>query len=837
MRDFTSGIGDDDIMNARANRSQPDIDPGMEEDDSWDSLGDSDDNWSSSFGGGSSFGGSSLGGRSAFDDFDSPFGGGGLGSRGMGGNMGGGFNNFGNSSGFSTQYGTPNSNAQQNQMQSPEDKFWSTIMAGIKSSFGALKTFVTSFKDFSVLERMFFGRNSFITGITVSGISLLGCILGYKDICLDFLIGGLLATGVSAPIFMFALDDLKKNGVPKQREEAVYAEEEEEDIDIEDIDIDDTDLDDIDLGNDVSDEIWGRTENHILENPFGRFEEEEEDEVKIEPKKDAEETIKDLENQLSSKQLNSKMITKQFLFDIMIGQLENKTPDYARERVLDEDSREFLAYCNMVDEASSVVGGKSGVEAPRVLKITDKIFYTLLEVERPNWIKDKKVDEFCKEIASVCAYDERTQKKDPNVSASGFITGRKMIIKIMKGENALVTLKDVYTSKKVKEEILNGKMKMPIVFGINENGEEVYRDFKDVHALLVSGAPRSGKSWTVKSLIAQLMMFKKPSEFQFYVIDAKTKTSDFFYLTVPHVRDFITEDEKIIELLRWLCNVESKRREDIFQREGNVLNIEDYHKKNPFKEMPYILVVIDEIITISNRMDKETKNEFMGLLKMFTSRLPALGIRVLMVPHVIKNEVIDKTITDMIPYRISVKGDAEAVESVTGARPKDFPIKLANMGDMAIKLGNDGVDYAHSAIISGSNDGFDDFFKFLTDFWLNIEPESFPGSKLENDIRMGYRTADLYSGIKPEYLEAIERDRNAVNKSRVEVVSESQKPKRSVRPKPKVDNSQPIKVRNGEDLMDDIVLDDKEISDMLKGAHNDKSPEFKSRIRYDDGLR
>jgi hypothetical protein len=72
------------------------------------------------------------------------------------------------------------------------------------------------------------------------------------------------------------------------------------------------------------------------------------------------------------------MITKQFLFDIMIGQLENKTPDYARERVLDEDSREFLAYCNMVDEASSVVGGKSGVEAPRVLKITDKIFYTLL---------------------------------------------------------------------------------------------------------------------------------------------------------------------------------------------------------------------------------------------------------------------------------------------------------------------------------------------------------------------------------------------------------------------------------------------------------------------------
>ena len=45
----------------------------------------------------------------------------------------------------------------------------------------------------------------------------------------------------------------------------------------------------------------------------------------------------------------------------------------------------------MVDEASSVVCGKSDVEAPRVIRIIDKLFYILLEIERPKWIKEKQV--------------------------------------------------------------------------------------------------------------------------------------------------------------------------------------------------------------------------------------------------------------------------------------------------------------------------------------------------------------------------------------------------------------------------------------------------------------
>ena len=203
---------------------------------------------------------------------------------------------------------------------------------------------------------------------------------------------------------------------------------------------------------------------------------------------------------------------------------------------------------------------------------------------------------------------------DKSVTGTGQYSGGKIYIKINKGETAMVTLKDIYLSDKVRNEITNGKMKMPLAFGINAEGDEILRDFKDVHALLVSGAPRSGKTWFVKTLIGQLMMFKKPSEFEFYIIDAKTVTSDYYHLVTPHIRDFLTTDEEIITLLRHLCNEEANRREQLFYEKGGVQNIEDFHKKNPFEKMPYILVVMDEVITISNRMDKEMKNEFMSLL-------------------------------------------------------------------------------------------------------------------------------------------------------------------------------------------------------------------------------
>ena len=869
MKDFTRGFDDDDFMNARANRSQPDVDPGMGDDDgedSWDSI--SDDSWGGSFGGSKGgfgndegFGPSFGGGDSPFNN-DSPFG-----NPGMGGMSGMGGNSFGNNTGFSSQYGSPNRNMpQNNQMQNPEDKFWGTIISGAKTGVGALGTLIKSFQEFNAVQRKDFGAHTILTSFICGGIGVIFQILGWSPYGWHMIAGSFFALGLSIPVFMFAMDDMKNNPQSVMQANDSFGEEEGfetegfetegfEDSTNENLGFDDgPDSPFNEKPDDKKDSLWDSLDEPGFENPF--FEEPTET-VVIEDKKDPKKVIEEIEVKLENNELDSKMLTNQFLYNTMLGQLDCKKPDYSKSKFLDEDSKEFLAFCNMVEQASQVVGGKNGVEAPQVISIEERLFYYLIKIERPSWLTtDSKINQFVKEIVSICAYDESTNSSDESITGSGQAVGTKVNIKIMKGENALVTLKDVYISDKVKKEVLDGKMKMPIVFGIGQQGEEVYKDFKDIHALLVAGAPRSGKSWTVKSLLAQLMMFKKPSEFQFYIVDAKTKTSDFFYMTVPHVREFITDDDRLLEVLRELNNVEAKRREDIFFKRGGVLNIDDFHKKNPFEKMPYILVVIDEIITISNRMDKETHNEFMGLLKQFTTRLPNLGIRILMVPHVIKNEVIDKTITDMIPNRIIVKGDEDAVESITGATPKKFPIKLSHKGDMALKLDNAGVTFAHSAIISDTNEGFDTFFEFLTNFWLNMEPESFVGSKLENDIRLGYRSVDSFSGIKQEYIDKLTKeieDRksvrvlNAPKRPTHKVVEEDiededddfetdfQKLKEEQKGKKSIKNSKKdLKTTIKKSSSDGAVLNDNEIHSLLEGVH--QKPSTKGNIKIDETL-
>ena len=854
MRDFTSNVDDDAIFNARADRSRPDMDPGMDDDDGWENLGSSgsDSSWGSSFGGNDDSFDSGFG--SSFDD--SPFGGSSFGGDRMGGF--GGRSNFGNNSGFSAQYGTPTMQGQQNQQmnQNPEDKFWGTIISGGKGGFNFISAFVKSFKNFDLVKRKDFGHHLLYTGGILGVISLILMIV-WTPYMLHFLIASCFSAGLGAIVFMSSMERLAVEGVPSNNQQ--FSENDGFSSDFEDDwgseeEISEPNWDtDIDDEPTISDEVWDRTEkDDMFENPMDSMHNN--DEAIELPTKDTDELIAELQQQIENNRVDTRMLTKQYLYDMMLSTLETRTPNYAKEKVLDENSNEFLAYCDIVRSASERIAGtgKTKGDLPEVIRVVDKLFYTRLELSRPNWLKDNKISELVSEIVGVCAFDEKTCKKDEAVTGEGFSSGSKIFVKIMKGETAMVTVKDTYLSSTVRDEVLKGKMKMPVVFGIDEEGKEVFSDFKDIHALLVSGAPRSGKSWFIKTLLAQLMMFKKPSEFEFYIIDAKTLTSDFFSLTVPHIRQFLNTDEEIITLLRHLCNEECQRREKIFFEMGGCLNIEDFHKKNPFEKMPYILVVMDEVITISQRMDKEMRNELMTLLKQFTSRLPSVGIRILLVPHVIKNEILDKTITDMIPYRVSVKGDAQAIESVTGAKPKEFPIKLVHMGDIAIKVSNGPVGFAHSPIVSDSNDGFDSFFTFLTNFWLHIEPESFKGSKLENDIRLGLRSPNSYKGIKEEYLQEVNEEKEKLEASR-----NANRPQRPQRPQKlqkdvvpqdgevefKSSSSGPIKismetnkttrVRKGYTEENGNGLNASERKELLRGVH-DNINGSSSNIRSDD---
>lgn len=747
MRGFMSNIDDDDLRNSMDTRNstvnRPDIDPGMEEDedDDWGKIGgsdsfDSDNGWSNSFGGRS--GDSSFG--------DSRFGGGG---------------------GFSQQYGSPYERNQNNQTNQevllPEDKFFGEIGKVLKGCLNFIKEAVTAFKDFDTLTWMYFGRNVIATSALLVVVSLVTLFLGVEGSAM-VTIGSLFSLGIGTIVFMFMMAKLKELeesgvGIKKSVTEEVYADayenEEEDEIDTED--------------------FWSSKKPEFEEEPeewdtFGSDSDlEEEKPLFVESKGfDYSEDVDDQKSNpldvLDRLNNDSYGMSRQYLFEAITACLPHKKKNFADTVELDEDSREFLAFCSMIEKTCGIVAPKNISDTVQLISAKDKLFYTLLELERPNWLTATVFKKFLEELTNLCSFDPKTLTSDPSVFGTGTVVGNRAYVKMMKGENAFITLKDTFAI--VKEEFLNPDNKMPVVLGIDAEGSVVWQDFKDVHSMLIAGEPRSGKSWTMLSILSQLMMFCSPFEVNFICFDPKDKTGDLCSLTSPHVIKFTGNDDEILRTLNWVINVEAKRREQLLYDTGRYKDIKDLKKEHPEIKMPYLYVVIDEIITLSERMSKEQKDEFQSYLTELTTRLPSYGIRIMMLPHVIKNSVISKTTTDSIPIRLCVRGNADSIEHVTGVKEKDFKYKLSHQGDIAAKLDNTAVQFVHSAVVSDTNKGTAEVFDFLTNLWLKLEPESFKGSKLEKDIKAGIRNKSEFLSLKDIDLDYIEEEKTIRNSSR-----------------------------------------------------------------------
>ena len=69
---------------------------------------------------------------------------------------------------------------------------------------------------------------------------------------------------------------------------------------------------------------------------------------------------------------------------------------------------------------------------------------------------------------------------------------------------------------------------MPFVWGVTELGESIWCDADDMDTLIISGIPRSGKSWKMQSILLQLCMFNSPEDVTFYLLDPKGDTSDYY---------------------------------------------------------------------------------------------------------------------------------------------------------------------------------------------------------------------------------------------------------------------------------------------------------------------
>lgn len=614
----------------------------------------------------------------------------------------------------------------QQQPMSDEDKIFEAGAKGAKVCFNFFKDIATSVKEVTPRFWASYGRSVMFTGAGVSFGGILIMLFGLKSLGVNLLVSGLVSSGLGVILLMSNIEKGKECSSYYKDDNTMMPQDNTSDLQ----------FDGSMQGNDFSPDL--AFEGGDMSFVEGDFESDDDDpyddpydnedgdlfdssafETHQEPEKgmDMNEALNSLPD------IPKGMYTRQYLYDMFVKVLPTLKPDYNTVVSIDEDDDTFIVWEEHLRDAASITGVKEdNLELLQLISLEENLFTIKLRCNRVTGFKSELV---AKEISNIYAYSKG--EFNPSVYAKFDNIGTDCVITVFTGETAMISLKDMYNN--CKDFMLNSDNYMPVVLGIDPSGKVICYDFKKLESVLITGMPRSGKSWFVQAVLTQMCALVPPSELNIYICDPKDGISDFKAFCLPHVKKFVSGDDNIVNTLRKVVKEEAPRRKKIIGDAGYV-NIWDYKERNPDVHLPVIYVLIDEVVTLAERMEKETKSEFQGLLVELISQLPALGIRAFLIPHVVKDSIIAKTATDLIPCRISVCGDAGHIEACTGTKPRDFVYKLSNKGDMAVRMPavSTSTLFVHGPALTSSNPENNDLFDYLRKVWSKLEPEEVANS-------------------------------------------------------------------------------------------------------------
>lgn len=706
MRNMGNLASDVDLLRKEreARMNPPEFEIGQGEDDGWNFFDDDNGGMSMDE---SAFGGSSQG-------FGDSFGG-------MGGDLG--------SLGGSVQGGFSNTNSHSPQsLTATEDKIIDgAVMVG-KHAFNGSKELFNGIHDGIKGNNAFYwtvyGKKVMVVGvvISISGVilSLMGLVSNISR-GLDVLIGGLMSLAVGVLIFSLNCDKARELGGMEKKESiepVIYEEEEFSDDIFSDIDDDLYEEEYSGWGSDDDEEgIFNDEEEEF--DPWSSIDEdgyvESVDEVISSEPVDIDEAIE------SIREIPAHTQTRQYLFEEYSRVLPVINPAFAKLKSISENSDSFIIFDKVLIDASIQVGTNQD-KLPQLLELRENQFIIQLKATRPSGLKEEAI---ANEIANIYSRDEYGAVIHEGVYATTSSVGSSYIINIFKGEDSIISLADTY--KEVSDFVLDPNIKKPVVMGVNELGKVWYFDAEKVFSYIISGKPRSGKSWSVVSLVLQLCMYSSPREVQFEVFDVKGTSSDFYSMNehLPHFKKFESVGKRILQRLRHITTVEADRRKKILN-EHDVIAIADLKNKGVDVEMPYLYVLIDEIVGLIGTFTKDEHAEFKDLMNVLITQMPNLGIRLILVPHRVTNDIVPKTTYTNVGCIACVRTDSKEIASTLDITKKDFPYDLTNSGDMALKTGevNKGKTvFCHGVAVTSSNESNVGIYKFVGSLWGKLGPE------------------------------------------------------------------------------------------------------------------
>lgn len=251
-----------------------------------------------------------------------------------------------------------------------------------------------------------------------------------------------------------------------------------------------------------------------------------------------------------------------------------------------------------------------------------------------------------------------------------------------------VHLIEILSSKIYSDNISN----TTIALGKDISNNPIIADLNQMPHLLIAGTTGSGKSISIHGIILSILYKSTPKQVNLILIDPKMVELS-VYQNIPHLlMPVVTNMCQVTCVLEWVITEMEKRLQSMsnigvrnLQTYNNeVVKINSYNKENlnslnieaSFKQLPIIVIIIDELADLMMIMGKKIE-EFITRI---AQKSRAAGIHLVLATQRPSVDVVTGLIKANIPARIAFqlnnKIDSRTILNQSGAE------SLLGMGDM-----------------------------------------------------------------------------------------------------------------------------------------------------------
>lgn len=235
----------------------------------------------------------------------------------------------------------------------------------------------------------------------------------------------------------------------------------------------------------------------------------------------------------------------------------------------------------------------------------------------------------------------------PSIRIEAPVPGKGFVgIEVPNPEISLVALRDVMESEAFGA--LDSNLRIGL--GRDVSGRPVAADLTSMPHLLIAGTTGSGKSVCINSIVACLLLQNTPAQLRFIMVDPK-RVELTFYNGVPHLLAPVIMDlDRVVPVLGWI----SREMDERYRRfsEVGVRNLLDYNasmRQQGGKELPYLVLIVDELADLMMMAPDETERVLTRLAQLAR----ATGIHLVIATQRPSVDVVTGLIKANFPARIA----------------------------------------------------------------------------------------------------------------------------------------------------------------------------------------